>query len=316
MEYSSDAHHPGVAEGPDGGFPPQAAFATAFRHSPTAIALLALGGRVLHVSDSYRRRLGPLAEEPVTVPPTDQPTASIALPSGETGQLRLLSQPSGTPVWWLLSLSPAASEVYRDPLTGLPDRRLLLDRLTHALSRRGSAAKAVEVVVFDVDEFKMINDRHGHVVGDRVLLEIAARLSGCVRPADTVARWGGDEFVVLLEDASELGGALVCERAAAALAEPIPLGDGALTVVVSCGWVQAAADDALGLLHRADLEMYRVKRGRKNPTRRETLAELQTRLLRAHTRSRELGQLSTDSRARAQLLVQATQARQRSRKLG
>jgi diguanylate cyclase (GGDEF)-like protein len=225
--------------------------------------------------------------------------------------MQLLPLPDGTPGWWLVSLAPPPTEdTLRDPLTGLADRRLLLDRVSHALSRRPIEDLAVELVVLDVDEFKAINDAYGHVAGDQVLVEVAARLATCVRPSDTVARWGGDEFVVLLEEGRELGGAHVCERIGKAMVDPVPISDTAVPIAVSAGWVRAAAgDEAVNLLHRADLEMYRVKRERKQSLAKGAETDLMLRLKRARHRASDLATIATDAQARAQLVMDAVSRR-------
>jgi diguanylate cyclase (GGDEF)-like protein len=239
-------------------------------------------------------------------------SARIRVAAEVNGDLTLLRQPDGSPGWWLVSLvPPPAVNALRDPLTGLADRRLLLDRVDHALHRRPSSELTVELVVLDVDDFKGINDRYGHVAGDRLLVELAARLSASVRPADTVARWGGDEFVLLLEEGAELGGALVCERIAQRLREPVPIGEAEVQLSVSCGWVQAlSSDDPVGLLHRADMEMFSVKRRRKGrDTGRLFTPQLSDRLERARLRAADLAAVATDAQARARLVVDTVQRR-------
>ena len=111
-----------------------------------------------------------------------------------------------------------------DPLTGLPNRTLALDRLAQALARRQRERIDVAVFVLDLDRFKMINDSLGHAAGDEVLLALAPRLIAAVRPTDTVARLGGDEFVVICPDVDAARGATdVAERLAAAVTRPLVL---------------------------------------------------------------------------------------------
>jgi diguanylate cyclase (GGDEF)-like protein len=153
-----------------------------------------------------------------------------------------------------------------DPLTGLPNRELLMDRLTVALARLGRQGTGLGVLFIDLDGFKAVNDDHGHEVGNELLVSIAARLRREVRDGDTVARYGGDEFVVLCEDLVHMDAAQpLARRLAAAIAQPVSSGDRLLAVQASIGIVveQNPGVTAESLLTRADAEMYRVKqRGR------------------------------------------------------
>jgi diguanylate cyclase (GGDEF)-like protein len=149
-----------------------------------------------------------------------------------------------------------------DPLTGLPNRDLLMDRLAVALARLGRQGTGVGVLFIDLDGFKAINDEHGHAVGDELLVGIAARLRREVREGDTVARYGGDEFVVLCEDLAHVDSAApLAGRVAAAVAQPVSLGGRLLAIQASVGLVfeRNPATSADALLTRADAEMYRVK---------------------------------------------------------
>src|SRR5215471_2524492 len=113
-----------------------------------------------------------------------------------------------------------AHQAFHDPLTSLPNRSLFMNRLSHALRRTERRPGAVGVLFLDLDRFKVINDSLGHQVGDRLLVEVSARLRDCLRPADTVARLGGDEFAILLEDIEGLNEATaVAERIATVLEE-------------------------------------------------------------------------------------------------
>src|SRR5439155_22609636 len=93
-----------------------------------------------------------------------------------------------------------AHQALHDALTGLPNRTLFLDRLETALARSQRSAAAVAVLFLDVDRFKVINDSLGHDAGDRVLKDLSQRLQNVLRPGDTVARFGGDEFTILCDD--------------------------------------------------------------------------------------------------------------------
>jgi diguanylate cyclase (GGDEF)-like protein len=153
----------------------------------------------------------------------------------------------------------------RDPLTGLPDRAFLLTRLATLLQGDRCRDREFAILFIDLDNFKQINDAYGHLLGDRVLCEVAARLSGCVREGDHVTRFGGDEFVVLLEHVTgreEMHP--VVERIHRALEEPIVLPDGPFTLSLSIGVAQAGPHHGSpeDVLREADREMYAAKRAR------------------------------------------------------
>ncbi len=152
-----------------------------------------------------------------------------------------------------------AYQAFHDPLTGLANRSLLMDRLEHAQARARRRTDSLAVLFMDLDDFKVINDSLGHVVGDRLLVGVAERLSSCVRPQDTVARLGGDEFVALLEDLGDEGDAVrVAERIIEELRIPFAVDGNTLHTSASLG---IAFDSASGedLLRAADTAMYRAK---------------------------------------------------------
>lgn len=163
-------------------------------------------------------------------------------------------------------MSVAKVSLYRslhDPLTGLANRILLLDRAHHALARaRGQDVRLV-VLLCDLDGFKQINDRFGHPAGDALLVAVAARLRGAVRAGDTLARLGGDEFVVLCEDDTDcLGPAALARRIARALDPPFAVGGDMVSVAASIGVAvtDGTQQDLETLLREADSAMYRAKR--------------------------------------------------------
>jgi diguanylate cyclase (GGDEF)-like protein len=149
-----------------------------------------------------------------------------------------------------------------DVLTGLANRALLLDRLRRALSRLGRHEGMTAVMFLDVNEFKALNDSYGHETGDWVLVELAHRLSGVMRPSDTLARFGGDEFVIVCEDVEGARGAeQIAARLLRAL-EPPWLRDGdPVHVTVGIGIAVTAEQDTdpADLLRHADAAMYRAK---------------------------------------------------------
>jgi diguanylate cyclase (GGDEF)-like protein len=150
-----------------------------------------------------------------------------------------------------------------DPLTGLPNRRLLQDRLTKAMERAERNGARVAVLLIDLDHFKQINDTYGHPVGDEVLRIVATRLQMRIRKADTIARAGGDEFMVIVSDLLQPHGARVlAAKLAADLNEPIVLGAVRLPVGASIG-LGIYPDDAQTveeLCAKADANMYEQKR--------------------------------------------------------
>ena len=149
-----------------------------------------------------------------------------------------------------------------DPLTGLPNRTLLNDRITQAIAAAKRHVKKVAVLFLDVDGFKHINDSLGHPVGDQLLQSIAQRLLECVRPVDTVSRQGGDEFVVLISELTHPRAAsIMAAKMLRAVAEPHVVGRHELHVTASIG-VSVFADDgqnAETLIKNADTAMYQAK---------------------------------------------------------
>lgn len=148
-----------------------------------------------------------------------------------------------------------------DPLTGLANRELFVDRLGQALARRLRHRATVAVLFVDVDALKGVNDRYGHDVGDRVLVAVGESLRSAVRPSDTVARLGGDEFVVLLPDLPGPDPALrVAERVGRTLAEPTRSRDVAVSASIGIAFAPDVDQGPDDLLRDADRAMYRAKR--------------------------------------------------------
>ncbi|HEX5092916.1 MAG TPA: diguanylate cyclase [Burkholderiales bacterium] len=151
---------------------------------------------------------------------------------------------------------------HHDSLTGLPNRRLLDDRLRQALHLAQRRDARVAVMLVDLDDFKQVNDRFGHNTGDAVLREVAQRLSGCMRKSDTLARQGGDEFVVVIPElANEADCEVVAEKILRALEPPVPVEGDEVHLGASIGVSLYPADarDGETLLRNADAAMYRAK---------------------------------------------------------
>ena len=156
-------------------------------------------------------------------------------------------------------------QAVHDSLTGLPNRALLSDRLNQALAGAARRDAPVSVLFLDLDQFKTINDANGHLVGDELLVEVAARLGTAIRPSDTLARFGGDEFVFVCEDTDVNEAQCIADRLGASLKEPIAVGGSLQYVSASIGIAVSPPleADPNALLRYADTAMYDAKaRGR------------------------------------------------------
>ncbi len=156
---------------------------------------------------------------------------------------------------------------YYDPLTGLPNRTLFSDRLSHALARSERYGGMVALMFLDLDGFKKVNDTRGHAAGDALLKSVARRLSGCVRPTDTVSRVAGDEFTIVLTDLRDHSTVeVVANRLLEVLSAPHDVLGQPTMISASIGATVAPMHglDADALLQNADLAMYSAKRAGKN----------------------------------------------------
>jgi diguanylate cyclase (GGDEF)-like protein/PAS domain S-box-containing protein len=184
----------------------------------------------------------------------------------------LVRDEAGDPLYWQgvlydLTERKALEErqehrAFHDPLTDLPNRRLFMDRLWQALGRTRRQHKRVAVLFMDLDGFKVVNDSLGHEVGDLLLTVVAQRLRRCLRPEDTLARFGGDEFTVLIEALDDPAEAVqVAERITDELRRPFIMEGRELHVAASIGISlgDARTRDPDGLLREADTAMYRAK---------------------------------------------------------
>jgi diguanylate cyclase (GGDEF)-like protein len=157
---------------------------------------------------------------------------------------------------------------FYDDLTRLPNRMLYADRLEHALVARRRSNAELAVIVVDLDDFKLVNDRFGHAEGDHVLREAAARLTATLRAGDTVARLGGDEFAILVHGADDDAVRIVASRVVEAFTAPFVLQDSIAELGVSVGVTMTTPvienRDGATLLRHADIAMYSAKSGGKH----------------------------------------------------
>ena len=280
-------------------------FRSAFENAPIGMAMAGVDGRILDANPSYGAILGRSAAELVGMAidelthPEDRATSRARMRSVVTGGLdsyqleKRYLHADGHIVWASVHVScvrdldgrplymigqiedvteqrnlreQLADAAIYDRLTGLANRVLCVDRLETSLRRSARNHEPVAVAFLDLDAFKLVNDSMGHDAGDRLLEVVAQRLQATVRPGDCVARFGGDEFVVVCDGvADETVAVELAERLSAAIAEPVALAEGEVFVTASVGLTFSAAGEgsAAELLRDADTAMYLAKdRGR------------------------------------------------------
>lgn len=280
-------------------------FRRAMQYSPIGVAITALNGRFLRVNRALCKMLGYRSDELQErtlyelIHADDLTESSVQigqLISGDLEAITLERRYVGQgelSLWAVLSITMIRdsqgrplhlvvqfqdlSEVHRahelvthmtlhDPLTGLANRTLVLDRIQKALDRSRRGGRRVAVLQCDVDHFKLINDSAGHGPGDALLVEVGRRVGRALRGGDTAGRLGGDEFVVVCEDIiDEREAVIVAERLQHSISTPMVVGERTLTPTVSVGIALSSSPDAdpLTLLRDADLATYRAKdRGR------------------------------------------------------
>ncbi|MCO5123183.1 MAG: EAL domain-containing protein [Rhizobacter sp.] len=217
--------------------------------------------------DAYVERLAAIEEAPLL-----QTSDVFKLRSGRVIERVTLPQCSrGQPIGRVYSFRDITARLeahqrieqlsHTDPLTGLPNRRLLSDRIEHALAMGRRDGTPFALLFLDLDRFKHINDSLGHQLGDRVLIDVAERIKSCLRQVDTVARLGGDEFVVVMHQADVAGAESTAQRVIDAMARPFAQGGLSFTVTCSIGIALFPNDGASvdELLRHADKAMYSVK---------------------------------------------------------
>jgi diguanylate cyclase (GGDEF)-like protein/PAS domain S-box-containing protein len=274
-------------------------FGEAFRLAPTGMLLLDDAGAILDANAAAGRLAGLDPEQAVgrsslhLLHPEDRSLVRTWLAGLMNGAVQSVSgerrvvRTDGAVTWAHMSIAllpgnPAAFVVHliditerrdtearlahqalHDPLTGLPNRALLFDRLAQAVRAALRGGPGVTVLYLDVDNFKTINDTRGHTVGDRVLRVVADRLARVLRPADTVARLGGDEFAIVAEGLPTDAAQELADRIADAINEPVPLASGESTQPISTSIGVAHSSevplDVDALLNAADAAMYRAK---------------------------------------------------------
>ena len=149
-----------------------------------------------------------------------------------------------------------------DELTGLPNRHLLMERLTHAIFSASRHRREIALLFLDIDRFKLVNDSLGHSIGDELLIQVSKKLTSIVRKTDSVCRLGGDEFVILLEDINHVEDIeFISQKIISELGEPTDMQGHLLHISTSIGVARFAqdAEDAIGLLKHADIAMYEAK---------------------------------------------------------
>jgi diguanylate cyclase (GGDEF)-like protein/PAS domain S-box-containing protein len=257
-------------------------------------------GRILRVNDAFCRITGYAAEQLVgermlsflreeEPTQTRQELEKVAA-SNETYRFeRVFTQPAGKAIWLggtaavvdqgagqprilLIQVDDVTARkdaerelrhhAAHDPLTGLPNRRLLQHRFASVLERTRETGRLGALLFCDLNHFKLVNDNYGHEAGDRALREIAGRLAAEVRHGDTVARLGGDEFAILAEDIADDALAALIARLEAAVSQPLPNITIQVTTSIGTAPITPTSTDLDTLLHQADQAMYATKHRR------------------------------------------------------
>jgi diguanylate cyclase (GGDEF)-like protein/PAS domain S-box-containing protein len=276
-------------------------FRSAFDDAPIGVAIIGMDGQILRANPALSHMTGyssaELEGQPAsgTLHPDDVSLSAAQLQRLQSGHVTsyqderrlvhrdgsvlwcltnvaLVREPDGAPRFFLAQVQDITArktleeqlshQALHDSLTGLPNRSLLLDRLEQVVVHSRHANTWMAVIFVDIDDFKIVNDSLGHTAGDQLLVTVGHRLQSCVAETDTVARFGGDEFVVVLAETSGMSETVdVAERILAAVSTPFRVQGRELTVSVSLGIALSSAGevDRNELLLRADTAMYRAK---------------------------------------------------------
>lgn len=275
-------------------------FRSSFENAPIGMGLCDLEGRVIEINAAYGRIFGRSQEELVgalisdLTHPDDRASSAAMLEEVTSGKAdtaeaeKRYLRPDGTGVWVSIKVSSVrgpdgkplyligqaediserrklrdqlAHDALHDPLTGLPNRILFVDRLELALRRVQRSNKLVAVMFLDLDHFKLVNDSLGHDSGDRLLVLVARQLVGALRSSDTLARFGGDEFTVLCEVDDREEALEVANRLGAALGPPISLDgtDNYISTSLGIALSVTGREGSAALLRNADAAMYMAK---------------------------------------------------------
>lgn len=154
-------------------------------------------------------------------------------------------------------------QAMQDPLTGILNHGAIIDTLKREVDRAHRERRPVSMVLADLDEFKKVNDQHGHLVGDRVLIEVARRMRSCLRSYDSIGRYGGEEFLIVFPNSGPSQASALAERIRSAVSnEPFKVGEVEMTVTISQGvatWPEPTPAGVERLIHCADQALYAVK---------------------------------------------------------
>jgi diguanylate cyclase (GGDEF)-like protein len=201
-----------------------------------------------------------LDPRPSASPPSLGPTVAL--------MLRTMLEPGAIALDSAIALSKAEAASITDDLTGLSNTRYLNQVLGREAKRAARSGRPLSLLFLDLDGFKRVNDLHGHMAGSRALVEAAAVIRGCARETDVVARFGGDEFSLILPDTSREGAVSVAERIRERIrTHPFLAGEGLsmhLTASIGVATLPDVATSAEELLRAADKAMYRIKDGGKD----------------------------------------------------